>query len=129
MKRKTAAANGKLIEIEILLNLLSDEILLMIYTKNTQGHYSKKVFLADQHKQLKEIIDRIVEHLAHYKRNETGIGDLIKKLLSEHENIISHYREKNSRTTGKLEKDKSNLIKNLLKEHEKMAWALRAQLK
>lgn len=127
MTQSTIPAKGR--ETEILLTLLAEELLLMLYTKNIKAHHSKKVFIQDQHKQLKKIIDGIVQYLTNHKKKVTDSGNSINKLLSQHENIISYYREESTRTKGKSGKDISNFIKSILKEHEKMAWDLRAQLK
>lgn len=127
MTQSTIPAKGA--EMEMLIKILADELILMLHTKNIRVHRSKKIFLDDQHKQLKEIIDGIVENLKNHKENAANSGNSLGILLSQHENIISYYREKITRVKGKSGKDISNFIESILQQHEKMAWAIREQLK
>ena len=138
-----------------LAKLLSDEYVLFTKTKNAHWNiegadfYEKHKFFETQFGQLHQIIDDVAERirslghynsatlknflaLTHLTEAQDGINDskaFIKELLVDHESIIIHCRENAQRFANEY-KDvgTSDFVTGLLKDHEKMAWLLRAHL-
>jgi starvation-inducible DNA-binding protein len=136
--------------------ILADEFLL--YTKTRNAHWnvegpdfhSKHLFFEGQYQQLDEIVDSVAERirsLGHYavaslktsaslthfsERLHEGndAPGFIQELLSDHESLIMHLREKISHF-AEIHKDlgTSDYVTGLMETHEKMAWMLRAHLK
>jgi starvation-inducible DNA-binding protein len=136
--------------------ILADEYLL--YTKTRNAHWnvegpdfhSKHLFFEAQYKELDEIVDSVAERirsLGHYApatlkiflqlthfseklyEQNDSIG-FIKELLSDHESMIIHLREKVNVFANDLkDAGTSDYITGLMETHEKMAWMLRSHLK
>lgn len=136
--------------------ILADEFVL--YTKTRNAHwnvegidfYDKHKFFETQFEQLDEFIDSIAErirslghytpatlksflsltHLSEVNRTKNDSHSFITELLSDHESIIIHLREKaNSFTNDFADLGTSDFITGLMENHEKMAWFLRSHLK
>ena len=135
--------------------LLADEFVL--YTKTRNAHWNvegidfhdKHLFFEGQYQQLDEIADSIAEriralghyapgtlsdflkltHLSEKADQQNNSKGFIKELLEDHESLIVFIR-KNITDFDDKYKDagSSDFITGLLKEHEKMAWMLRASL-
>jgi starvation-inducible DNA-binding protein len=136
--------------------LLADEYVL--YTKTRNAHwniegadfYDKHKFFESQFEQLNTIIDSIAErirslghyayatlksfleltHLTEVKDDRNDSQVYLKELLTDHESIIIHIRER-IRIFGDKYHDfgTSDFITGVMEEHEKMAWFLRSNLK
>ncbi len=139
----------------LLSTILADEMVL--YTKTRKSHWNvsgdsfmelHKLF-EDQYKQLEESIDEVAERIG--KLGEKTIGtlqefmklsslkerpgkygsskEIIKELLGDHETIIIELR-KGIEVCGEKNKDAgtADLLTDLIKEHETMAWVLRKYL-
>ena len=138
----------------ILNNLLADEYVL--YTKTRNAHWNVEganfaelhQFFEGQYKALDVIIDETAERirmLGHYslgslhdflsitrlsEKNNTS-GDqkqIIKALLDDHETILRILRKEVIDFDKYKEPGTTDFLTNLLKQHEKMAWMLRAYL-
>ena len=139
-----------------LAKILADEYVL--YTKTRNAHwniegidfYAKHQFFESQFQQLDYIIDSVAEriralghysyatlksflevtHLTEVKDDKNDSETYLKELLVDHESIIIHLRE-NIHRFGNEYQDfgTSDFITGLMKNHEKMAWLLRAHLK
>ncbi len=134
---------------------LADEFLL--YTKTRKAHWNvegidfmtKHLFFEKQYKQLAKIVDAVAERmrkLGHYAPatmaeylNLTHLSEkmsekndsvtYIKELLSDHEQIIIHYRANVVPFMDEYhDAGSSDFITGLIEEHEEMAWFLRAHL-
>ncbi len=144
--------NGKKVA-EILNRLLADEFLL--YTKTLNFHWniegsnfhSLHLFLDEQYNRLQTIVDSVAERIREIGHFATGSmkefmqiaslseqpgsaavsEDMIKQLLDDHETIIR-------KTRGLIydldeeydDAGTSDCITGIMKEHEMMAWMLRA---
>lgn len=139
----------------LLSKVLADEFIL--YTKTRNAHwniegdnfYQLHKFFEEQYKQLDTIIDDIAERtraLGHYAfaaikqfldlthftetKDRNTSNDFIKELLADHEVIIIHLRENIIYIDNEFhDAGTSDFITGLLKNHEKMAWMLRAHCK
>ena len=135
--------------------LLADEFVL--YTKTRNAHWNvegidfndKHLFFEGQYQQLDEIADNVAErirtlghyapgtlsdflkltHLSEKTGQQNNSKGFIKELLEDHESIIVFIR-KNITDFDDKYKDagSSDFITGLIKEHEKIAWMLRASL-
>lgn len=138
-----------------LAKLLSDEYVLFTKTKNAHWNiegadfYEKHKFFENQFGELHQLIDDLAERirslghynsatlknflaLTHLSETKEGGNDskaFIKDLLVDHESIIIRCRENALRFASEF-KDigSSDFVVGLLKNHEKMAWLLRAHL-
>jgi starvation-inducible DNA-binding protein len=138
-----------------LAKLLADEYVL--YTKTRNAHwniegtdfYDKHKFFESQFEQLNTIIDSVAErirslghyayatlksfleltHLTEVKDDRNDSQVYLKELLTDHESIIIHIREK-IQLFGNEYHDfgTSDFITGVMEEHEKMAWFLRSHL-
>lgn len=135
--------------------LLADEFVL--YTKTLNFHWNIEgmqfhdlhKFLEDQYEEILEIVDSVAERaraIGHYSfgtMNEyvkhtrlpefpgtvPTAKDMIVKLLDDHESIIRTLRvDQEIAMTDFKDAGTSNFLLNLLEQHEKMAWMLRACL-
>lgn len=136
--------------------LLADEFVL--YTKTRNAHWnvegkdfhSMHLFFESQYNQLDDVMDSVAERirqLGHYapatltsflslthlteKSAETKNDSMgyIKELVMDHEAIIVFIRENINRFAGEYgDAGSSDFITQLIEEHEKMAWMLRAHL-
>lgn len=135
--------------------ILADEYVL--YTKTRNAHwnvegpdfYDKHIFFEMQFEQLDDVIDSIAERirsLGHFapatlsaflkltRLSEPGndkndSSSFAALLLSDHEQIIRGLRENIVRFTDDFyDLGTSDFITGLMRDHEKMAWFLRAQL-
>jgi len=139
-----------------LAKLLADEYVL--YTKTRNAHWNlegedffdKHKFFEFQFEQLDEIIDSVAErirsighyayatlksfleltHLTEVNREANNSNSYINELLTDHESIIIHCREK-IHLFGTEYKDlgTGDFITQLMEQHEKIAWLLRSHLK
>ena len=134
---------------------LADEFLL--YTKTRKAHWnvegidfmSKHEFFETQYKQLAKIVDAVAErirklghyapatmqkyleltHLSEEMPDKNDSATYIKELLSDHEQIIMHYRANVEPFMDEYhDAGTSDFITALIEEHETMAWFLRAHL-
>jgi len=135
--------------------ILADEYIL--YTKTRNAHwniegpdfYAVHKFFETQFEQLDEIVDQVAErirslghyapatlksfleltHLSEQIREKNDSQGFIKELLKDHETIILKLRENiNSFIEKYHDSGTSDFITGVMKEHEKMAWFLRAHL-
>jgi starvation-inducible DNA-binding protein len=138
-----------------LANLLSDEYVLFTKTKNAHWNiegtdfYEKHKFFETQFEQLHQIIDDVAErirtlghynsatlknfleltHLTEVREGTNDSKSFIEDLLIDHESIIIHCRENALRFANEFkDSGTSDFVTSLLKNHEKMAWLLRAHL-
>ena len=136
-----------------LAKLLADEYVLFTKTKNAHWNiegpdfYEKHKFFEMQFGQLHQIIDDVAERirtlghynsatlkkfleLTHLSEETVGKNDsktYMNDLLVDHESIIIHCRENVNRFANEYkDTGTSDFVTGLLKEHEKMAWLLRA---
>jgi len=136
--------------------VLADEFVL--YTKTLNAHWnlegmdfhSVHLYFEELYTQSAEIVDDVAERirqLGHYapatlknflqlthltEQDEDGNDSrsLIKKLLSDHESIISFLRGNvNEFQEAHHDAGTSDFITGLMEKHEKIAWMLRAHLK
>jgi starvation-inducible DNA-binding protein len=69
-------------------------------------------------------------HLIEGTREKNSSLGFMKSLLADHDTIIIHLRENIERFDEELkDAGTSDFITGLMKDHEKMAWMLRAHLK
>lgn len=154
MKPNIEISDSNLQEVATLLNtLLADEYVL--YTKTRNAHWNIQGpsfmelhrFFQEQYEELDEIIDEVAERvrmLGHFALGalkdflsvtnllETN-GDfgnqkqIVQKLIEDHETIIRIIRKDISPIADKY-KDlgTSDFVTGIMKQHEKMAWMLRA---
>jgi len=138
-----------------LFKMLADEFVL--YTKtlnaywNAEGadFYNKHQFFQGQYMQSYKFIDSVatrIRSLGHYvpatlasllnltqlteiTREKNDSHGFIKELLGDHESIIIQLRENIHRIANDFQDEAtSSLLASLLREHEEMAWFLRAHL-
>ncbi|WP_338876609.1 DNA starvation/stationary phase protection protein [Spirosoma sp. SC4-14] len=136
--------------------VLADEFVL--YTKTLNAHWnlegmdfhSVHLYFEELYNQSAEIVDDVAERirqLGHYapatlknflqlthltEQDEDGNDSrsLIKKLLSDHESIITFLRGNiNEFQEAHHDAGTSDYITGLMEKHEKIAWMLRAHLK
>lgn len=140
---------------KILNQLLADEHVLYIKTRNAHWNVtgpdfsSMHEFFESQYNQLEEMIDEIAErvrmvggiaegtmkgflnlsNLKEYAEKKTDSLSFIRNLLADHESIIKTTRE-NIDKVGEELKDEgtADFLTEVLQDHEKMAWMLRAHL-
>ena len=139
----------------ILNKLLADEQVLYAKTRNYHWNYEGDNFMEmhkfyeEQYGELAEIIDEIAERIrkiGHYAEGRLkeylGLTDLtepsttndqqkqVKNLLDDHETIIRYTRKQIDIIDEKY-KDAGTVdfLTGVMKQHEKMAWMLRAYLK
>jgi starvation-inducible DNA-binding protein len=147
-------ANSKKVADE-LNKLLSDEFVL--YTKTLKFHWNIEgrdfhalhLFLNDQYNQLQTIIDSVAERVrkvGHFAigsmkefLTETSLKEhsatspvaesMLAELVSDHDSLIRKTRILIEDFDKKYDdKGSSDFITNVMKEHEKMAWMLRASV-
>lgn len=135
--------------------LLADEFVL--YTKTRNAHWNvqgpdfhdKHIFFEGQYEELDEIVDSVAEriraighyapgtlssflkltHLTEQTDQPNSSEGFVKDLLQEHESIIIFIRKNIADFNDKYnDAGSSDFITGLIKEHEKMAWMLRASL-
>ncbi|MDR3550336.1 MAG: DNA starvation/stationary phase protection protein [Candidatus Babeliales bacterium] len=135
--------------------LLADEFVL--YTKTLNYHWNIESlhfhdlhkFLEAQYEEILEIVDSVAERIRAIGHHSFGTmqeymkntrlkefpgkvpsdKEMLKKLLEDHEAIIRTLRVDQEVTLTKLkDAGTSNFLLNLLEQHEKMAWMLRACL-
>lgn len=128
----------------------------VLYTKTWKFHWnvegkhfdSLHLFFDTQVAQLAKIIDRIAERVRaldvktvatlteflektsiseHPGQNPDDLG-MIKMLLTDHEQIIRQMHEHSDFSLELTDIGSNNLLGDLIEEHEKMAWMLRAFL-
>ena len=156
MKTSIGITQSNLSEVAKALNvLLADEHVLYIKTRKAHWNVVGPDFLTmheffeNQYKQIEKMIDDLAERIrtiGHYAEGtldgflklttltEKGYAKndsqgFMKVLLEDHESIIIHIREKIERIGEDLKDEGSaDFITGLMKEHEKMAWMLRAHL-
>jgi starvation-inducible DNA-binding protein len=139
----------------ILNKLLADEQVLYAKTRNYHWNYEGDNFMEmhkfyeEQYGELAEIIDEVAERIrkiGHYAEGRLkeylALTDLlepsstndqqkqVKNLLDDHETIIRYTRKQIDIIDEKY-KDAGTVdfLTGLMKQHEKMAWMLRAYLK
>jgi len=135
--------------------ILADEFVLQTKTRNAhwnvQGRdfHNKHLFFESQYRELDTIIDEVAERirslghfapaslkeyaaLTHFSEQAPEDNDsltYIKELLGDHESMILHLRENIARVADEWhDAGTSDFVTGLMKEHEKMAWMLRAHL-
>lgn len=135
--------------------ILADEFVLYTKTKNAHWNvagldfYDKHKFFEMQFEQLDEIIDSVAErirslgyhapatlkaflHLSNLSETEIVQKDsrcFVSELLSDHEQIIRALRGEISRFATDLnDLGTSDFVTGLMRDHEKMAWFLRAHI-
>jgi len=140
---------------ERLFTLLADEYIL--YTKTLRAHWnlegsdfhSKHLFFEESYNKIKEIVDRVAErlrqighyapatlnrfleltHLSDEYEGENSSDGYMKALLSDHSGIIIYLRVVIPMIEEKCEDiGTADFLTDLLQEHEKMAWMLRASV-
>jgi starvation-inducible DNA-binding protein len=135
--------------------LLADEMTLYIKTRKFHWNVSGESFMElhklfqQQYKELEETVDEVAERIN--KLGEKTIGtmkeftektrlkeapekypsqkEMIKELLSDHEDVIVHLR-KDIEETGEKNKDAgtTDFLTKIMEEHETAAWILRRYL-
>lgn len=137
-------------------NLLADETVLYIKTRNAHWNvegpdfHAMHLFFEKQYDELESVIDEVAEriralghyavgtmegylkltHLSELSRQDNTSLSFVKELLSDHEAIIIYLREHINRIAMDWsDLGTSDFITGLMKQHEKMAWLLRAHLK
>lgn len=135
--------------------LLADEHILSVKTRQAHWNvtgadfHAMHLFFEEQYRQLENIIDEVAERirmLNHYPKatlrdfiklshfNEMRVGDnssfsFISSLLEDHQAIILYLRRIIQEYDEKWrDAGSSDFTSGLLKEHEKMAWMLKAHL-
>lgn len=134
--------------------LLSNEYLL--YTKTLNYHWNVKgklfgplhLLFDKQYNQLFEFIDKIAERitalgfpaagslqeflehgiLSEHPGIHISDTDMIANLLKDHETIIKHLRNDIDLTMELNDAGTNNFLAQLIEDHEKIAWMLRAHL-
>jgi starvation-inducible DNA-binding protein len=139
----------------ILNTLLADEHILYVKTKNYHWNVTGSsfndyhIFFDKQAEEVEDIIDEVAErirYLGHYTigtmkdflnltrllEHNSKMDDaplLIKNLLDDHETIIRTLRNEIPLVADKYKDIGNNdFLTGILKQHEKMAWMLRAYL-
>lgn len=149
-----SSANSKKVA-DALNQVLADEFVL--YTKTLKFHWNIEgrdfhalhLFLDDQYNQLQTIIDSVAERVrkvGHFAigsmkefLNETSLKEhaatsnvaesMLTELVSDHDALIRKTRTLIDDFDKKYEdKGSSDFITGIMKEHEKMAWMLRASV-
>ena len=156
MKPNIGILDGHLAETADLLNaLLADEFTLYAKTRNYHWNVAGPSFMEmhkffeGQYEELDEMMDAVAERvrmLGHYAlgtlsafskatrltegQDEANTAKMIVSLLDDHETIIRECR-KDIETVADKYKDAgtADFITGIMKEHEKMAWMLRAYLR
>jgi starvation-inducible DNA-binding protein len=135
--------------------LLADEYLLYVKTQNYHWNVTGLMFndlhnfFGKQYKELADIIDSVAERVralgecSHGTMQEfldtarlketpgvvPGAKHMIKNLLEDHEAIIRTLRENIDETANEFEDTGTNsFLSDLITQHEKMAWMLRAYI-
>ncbi len=149
-----AVANSKKVA-DTLNEILADEFVLYVKTLkfhwNIEGRdfHALHVFLEEQYNQLQLIIDSVAERIrkiGHFangslkqfmsdatlkEHTETNAitEDKLRELVADHESIIRKVRDCISDFEEKYKDDGSaDFVTGVLKQHEKMAWMLRASV-
>ena len=139
----------------LLSTILADEFVLSTKTRNAHWNvegpdfHNMHLFFDRQYKELDEIIDEVAErirtlghfapatlkdflaltHFSELPSDGNSSPAYLKELLTDHESLISHLREKINRFTDDLhDAGTSDFITGLMEKHETMAWMLRAHL-
>jgi len=156
MKPNIDIKDSYLKEVASILNtLLADEYLL--YTKTRNAHWNIEgphfielhKFFESQYEEIDEIIDEVAERvrtLGHYSlgrlsdflevthlsENTLKFSDsrhIIQNLLADHESIIGSIRKEIEAIEDKYkDAGTADFVTGILKQHEKMAWMLRAHV-
>ncbi|GJM29705.1 MAG: DNA starvation/stationary phase protection protein [Cyclobacteriaceae bacterium] len=134
--------------------LLADEYVL--YTKTLRAHWnqegldfhSKHLFFEESYNKIKEQVDSIAErlrkighyapatlekfleltHLSEEYEGDNSSDGYMKVLLSDHSSIIIYIRGIISMIEEYGDVGTADFLTNLLQEHEKIAWVLRASV-
>ncbi len=149
-----AAANSKKVS-DTLNEILADEFVLYVKTLkfhwNIEGRdfHALHVFLEEQYNQLQDIIDSVAERIrkvGHFangslkqfmsdtslqEHTETNAitEDKLRELVSDHESIIRKVRDSIDDFDEKYkDQGSADFVTGILKQHEKMAWMLRASV-
>lgn len=136
-------------------HVLADEFVL--YTKTLKFHWNIEgpnfhalhIFLDEQYQQLQTIIDAVAERirkvghfafgsmeeflsnttLKEHKNDSTVSEDMLTELVGDHEALIRICRELITDFEDNFDdKGSADFITGIMKEHEKMAWMLRASV-
>jgi starvation-inducible DNA-binding protein len=137
-------------------SVLADEFVLYAKTRgahwNVEGidFYNKHLFFEKQYEELDEIMDAVAErirvlghyaaaklseyieltHLTQDSREPNTSEGFIRSLLTDHEAVIIHLREKINYFNDELnDAGTADFITGLMEKHETMAWMLRSHLK
>jgi starvation-inducible DNA-binding protein len=137
-------------------SVLADEFVLYAKTRgahwNVEGidFYNKHLFFEKQYEELDEIMDAVAErirvlghyaaaklseyieltHLTQDSREPNTSESFIRSLLTDHEAVIIHLREKINYFNDELnDAGTADFITGLMEKHETMAWMLRSHLK
>jgi len=155
MKPNIGIADSHMLEVAKLLNvLLADEFVLYAKTRNYHWNVTAPNFMElhkffeAQYEELDEIMDSVAERIrqiGHYAlgslqsfaketrltegQDETTASKMIASLLDDHETIIRQVRNEID-VVGNDHKDAgtADFLTGILKDHEKMAWMLRAHI-
>ncbi len=156
MKTSIGITSGNRAEVAKSLNvLLADEHILYIKTRkahwNVEGpdFLNKHNLFEEQYKQIELMIDEVAErvrtighfaegslteylkltHLTEKMTDKNDSATFMKALLEDHESIVIHIREQIGRIGEELKDEgTADFVTGIMKEHEKMAWMLRAHL-
>ncbi len=147
-------ANSKKVA-DALNEILADEFVLYVKTLkfhwNIEGRdfHALHIFLEEQYNQLQAIIDSVAERIrkvGHFANgslkqflSDTGLKehaetnaiteDKLRELVSDHESIIRKVRECIDDFDEQYkDQGSADFVTGLLKQHEKMAWMLRASV-
>lgn len=139
----------------ILNTLLADEYLLYVKTQNYHWNVTGLMFndlhtfFGKQYEQLADIVDSVAERVRALGERSLGTmqefldnarlkevpsivptaQEMIKNLLEDHETIIRTLRGDIDATTNEFEDvGTNNFLSDLITQHEKMAWMLRAYI-
>lgn len=138
-----------------LAKLLADEYVLLTKTRNAHWNiegtdfYAMHKFFEAQYEALDGVIDDVAErirtqghyapatlkeflsltHLTERSSGKNSSRDLIKELQSDHDSIINYLKEISPLADKYKDPGSGDFIIGLLKQHEKMAWMLKAHLK
>jgi starvation-inducible DNA-binding protein len=139
--------------VEILNNVLADSYLLLIKTKKYHWDVVGPQFRTlhelwgEQYEALTESIDAVAERvrmlngyplgtaaaflkaasLKEHQGDLPSATEMVKRLVSDHEQIIRNLRESVDQTSEKFhDEGTADFLTGLMEDHEKMAWMLRS---
>lgn len=155
MKPNIGISDANSLEVAKILNtLLADEVVLYVKTRNYHWNVTAPNFMElhkffeEHYEALDEIMDSVAErvrYIGHYAigslnaftkntrltegQDETTAAKMIQNLLDDHETIIRQVRNEIN-VVGDTYRDlgTADFLTGVLKDHEKMAWMLRAHL-